>query len=254
METDEKILIEAGLSEEQALVYGSLLDRGPQRASALSKWLGIKRGLVYKVLEQLENMNLVEKRGGEGTVALFSPLHPSHLLDMIEARAKSILLTKETLTYSLGSLASKFNLLSGKPNVQFYEGESGIKDVLWDTLTAKEDVYTFADLEAITKYIPKLNDEYSELRERKNIKKKALLLDTPNARSLIKDYHTEVTDIKFISPKIQEFQTVIQIYDNKISYITLKDDAKIGIIIEDPYIYNTHRKIFDYLWDITDTH
>lgn len=253
METDEKILIEAGLSEEQALVYGHLLDRGPQRASALSKWLGIKRGLVYKVLEQLGAMNLVEKKGGAGTVALFSPLHPSHLLEMIESRAKSILLTKETLTYSLGSLASKFNLLSGKPNVQFYEGKEGVRSVLWDTLNAKEIIYTFADIEAITKYIPKINDEYSELREKKNIVKKALLLDTIKARELINEYHTKVTEIKFISPKIQEFQTVIQIYDNKISYITLKDDAMIGIIIEDPYIYDTHRKIFEYLWEITKT-
>ena len=248
---EENILIQAGLSEEQAQAYQSLLEKGPQRASDLSKWTGIKRGLIYKVLEQLESMSLITKKGGPGTVAVFSPSHPSLLLSNIERKEKEIVLTKEMLASSLGSLSSKYNLITGKPNVQFFEGDEGVKKVLWDTLLAKESIYSFADIEAVIKYIPKINEEYSELREKKNVFKKVLLLDTPKARNLMLNYHTNVTETKFISPKIQEFQTVIQIYDNKISYITLKDNSKLGIIIEDPAIYNTHRKIFEYLWDIT---
>lgn len=253
MQTDEKILIEGGLSEEQALVYGTLLDRGPMRASALSTWVGVKRGLVYKVLEQLEAMNLVEKKGGEGTVALFAPLHPSRLLDIIEARAKSILLTKETLTYSLGSLSSKFNLLSGKPNVQFYEGKEGIQRVLEDTLTVPKgtEIYTYTDLESIMKYIPEINEAYSNKREKLGIKKKGFLLDTPKARETISNYFTNITETKFIPFDVQEFETVFQIYENKISYITLKEGSMIGIIIEDPFIAKIHRKTFEYIWKIT---
>jgi len=250
-DTNEKILIEAGLSEEQAAIYSALLDKGPMKAGSLSSWTGIKRGLIYKVLDQLENMGLISQKGGDGTVAVFAPEHPSRLAEMMERKERSLALAKETVMFSLGTLSSKFNLLSGKPNVQFYEGEEGIKKVLWDTLSANEPIYSFADIEAVTKYIPKINEEYSKLREKKNIYKKVLLLDTPRARELMSDYYTTVTETKFISPKIQEFQTVIQIYDNKISYITLKDNSKIGIIIEDPSVYSTHRKIFDYLWEIT---
>ncbi len=255
MDNDEKILIEAGLSEEQALIYGDLLDRGPQRASALSKRLGVKRGLVYKVLEQLEAMNLVEKKGGEGTVALFSPLHPNHLLEMIESRAKSILLTKETLTYSLGSLASKFNLLTGKPNVQFFEGKEGIQKVLEDTLKVPSgtEIYTYADIDAIEKYIPEINKEYSARREKLGIVKKGLLLDTPKAREIIKNYHTDVTQSKFISYAESELETVMQIYENRISYITLREGSMIGVIIEDASIYKMHKAVFESLWSNTTT-
>lgn len=250
---NDNILIQAGLSEEQAVAYEALLEKGPQKAGSLASWTGIKRGLTYKVLEQLEHIGLVQKKGGTGSVAVFYPNHPSVLLDKLERDKKNLDLAKEIVGAGVGVLASKFSLLSGKPNVRFFEGEQGVREVLWDTLTTKEVVYTIADIEAITKYIPKLNDEYSELREKKNLSKKALLLDTPRSRELMKNYHTKVTEIKFISPKIQEFQTVLQIYDNKISYITLKDDSKIGIIIEDSAIYNTNRKIFDYLWDITES-
>jgi len=251
--TDEKILIEAGLSEEQSAIYSALLDKGPLKAGSISSWTGLKRGLVYKVLDQLENMGLISQKGGDGTVAVFSPNHPSRLSEIMEQKEKSFALAKETVSFSLGALSSKFNLLSGKPNVQFHEGKEGIEKVLEDTLLVPPgtEIYTYADIEAITKYIPKINDDYSNKREKLQIKKRAFLLDTPKARQLITDYHTETTEIKFIKADAFEFDTVMQIYENKISYITLKDKTMIGVIIEDESIYKMHKKLFDYFWEIT---
>ena len=127
---EERILIDAGLSEEQALVYGALLEKGPQKASNIASWTGIKRSLVYKILEQLDNMGFVEKKGGEGTVAVFSPNHPSLLLSSFEQKEKEMAMTKELITASLGQLTSKFNLLAGKPNVQFFEGKNDYQQIL----------------------------------------------------------------------------------------------------------------------------
>lgn len=251
--TDEKILIEAGLSEEQAAIYSALLDKGPLKAGAISAWTGLKRGLIYKVLDQLENMGLVSKKGGEGTVAVFAPEHPSILAVIMERKEKSFALAKEAVSFSLGALSSKFNLLSGKPNVQFYEGKEGIKKVLEDTLLAPAgtEIYTYADIEAITKYIPEINKEYSAKRENLKIKKKGLVLDTEKAREIIKNYHTDVTETRFVKSNTSEFETVIQIYENKISYITLRDDSMIGVIIEDSSIYKIHKAIFETLWTLT---
>lgn len=248
---EENILIQAGLSEEQAQAYQSLLDKGPQRASDLAKWTGIKRGLIYKVLEQLESMGLVSKAGGPGTVATFSPAHPSLLLSNIERKEKEIALNKEMLASSIGSLSSKYNLIIGKPNIQFFEGQEGMKKVLDDTLTVSRDteIYTYADLEAILKYIPDINKSYSDRREKLGIKKKGLLLDSPRVREIIKNYHTDTTDTKFIQYGATELETVMQIYENKISYITLKENSMIGIIIEDPLIYKIHKLLFDYTWN-----
>lgn len=251
--TDEKILIEAGLSEEQSAIYSALLDKGPLKAGSISSWTGLKRGLVYKVLDQLENMGLISQKGGEGTVAVFSPNHPSRLTEIMEQKEKSFSLAKETVSFSLGALSSKFNLLSGKPNVQFFEGKEGIKKVLEDTLLVPSgtEIYTYADIEAITKYIPEINKEYSDKREKLKIKKRGLVLDTEKAHQIIKDYHTDVTETKFIKSNIGEFETVIQIYENKISYITLKNDSMIGVIIEDSSIYKIHKAIFETLWGLT---
>lgn len=248
---EENILKQAGLSEEQAITYESLLERGPQKASVLSNWTGIKRSLTYKVLEQLENMGLVEKKGGTGTVAVFYPAHPSVLLDKMDRDKKNLDLAKEIVSLGIGNLSSKYNLLTGKPNIRFFEGEDGIESVLSDTLTSKEAIYSYADLEAILKYIPKINDTYSKKREKMQVKKHGLIMDTPKAREVIKEYLTEVTETKFIKYKTPEFGAVMQIYDGKISYITLKEDSMIGVIIEDKTIYEMHKALFEHLWDIT---
>ncbi len=43
---EDQILMQAGLSEEQALTYQALLEKGPQKASDISRWTGGKRGLT----------------------------------------------------------------------------------------------------------------------------------------------------------------------------------------------------------------
>jgi len=254
MNNDEKILIEAGLSEEQSLVYGSLLDRGSQKASVLTSWLGIKRGLVYKVLEQLESMGLVEKKGGVGSVAVFSPLHPNKLLDIIDARAKSILLTKETVTYSLGGLASKFNLLTGKPNVQFYEGVDGLKTIYADVLAEKVDILLIRS---------PFDNKHPEI--------------TPIVTKQIKDQVNKGIHTKAITPVVDDTKVSIESSDainlverrlvslsdfnepaqilvygkNKVA-ITSFNEKMISTIIDDPAIHGTFVALFNYIWNKAD--
>ncbi len=103
----EKILIDAGLSKEQAYVYNSLIEKGPQKASMISKWTGIERTLVYKVLEQLKLIGLVSEKGGKGTVAMFSPNHPSSLMKSVEQKEQELKTTKELLFQNIGQLSSR---------------------------------------------------------------------------------------------------------------------------------------------------
>ena len=251
---EENILIQAGLSQEQALAYQALLDRGPQKASDLSRWTGIKRGLIYKVLEQLESMSLVSKQGGPGTVATFSPAHPSLLLSNIERKEKEIALTKEILTSSIGSLSSKFNLITGKPNMQFFEGLDGIQKVLEDTLNTKDEILTYVDMEIVEKHFKQINDDYVKKREKKEIKKRLLVIENEFSKALFQKWYQEnpnffsITDLKIVKTPLNEIEGAIQIYDNKIGIITISNDNLIGIIIEDTRINKLFRSMFEALY------
>jgi len=245
-------LTDAGLSNDQAVVYETLLKLGESQASKLAKSVptSLSRPLVYKVLEELIGLDLATKADSKGKVATFTPKHPVAISKIIDEQKERIEHTKKQFLTTSGKLSSLFNLSVGKPGVQFYEGKDGIWDVLMDSMNATEEILTYADLEAIAKYIPELNAEYSVLREEKDVKKRGLVIDSPAARKFLASYDGEVTHTKLISgtEATVPFQTVMQIYDNKVSYITLTDEYLVGIIITDHFIANTHKYLFESLW------
>jgi len=249
-----KEITDTGLSKEQAIVYEVLLKQGESPASAIAKAIPsgttLSRPLVYKVLEELIELDLASKSDETGKIAKFTPKHPVAITKVIDKEKERIERTKKQFLATSGKLSSLFNLSVGKPGVQFYEGEDGIWEVLLDSLTASEEILTYADLEAIAKYIPELNAEYSAAREDKDVKKRGLVIDSPEARKFLKSYDGKVTNTKLITATegVVPFQTIMQIYDNKVSYITLTDEYLVGIIITDQFIANTHKYLFESLW------
>jgi sugar-specific transcriptional regulator TrmB len=246
----EETLARAGLSGDQSRVYEALLKQGPIPASKISSYVGLKRGLTYKILGELEEMGLVTKRDKPGAVALFEPAHPLKLKDLADQKAREASDAHVAIEGVIHSLISDFNLTSTKPGVLFYEGLDGIKKVLEDTLTSKTEICSYADIEAVMNNIEAINKAYVAKREKLGIKRRGILLDTPIAREYLKDYHTSVTESRLIHVDAPPFQSIMNIYDGKIAYITLQPNKMIGVIIADQHIYEMHRYLFEYLWGI----
>jgi len=242
----EDILTKAGLTSDQAKVYEALLKGGVMPASKVALKAGLKRGLGYKVIEQLVSLGLVEKI--EKKVTLFAALHPSKIKENIQKRTDELRNIESTLSGALGPMISDYNLTSGKPNVQFFEGEQGVKKVLEDSLFSREEILSYADITSIQKYIPNINSWYVDQREKRAVKKRGILIDTPKAREILTLYHKAVTDSKVIKLDTAPFESITQIYDGKVSYITLSENQMIGVIIEDEAIYQMHKALFNFTW------
>ena len=249
----EQSLIQSGLTEEMAKIYEYLLKNGPQIASKLAKKTNLKRGLTYKSLDRLLEKGLIEKKEEEGRVAVFSANHPLKLEEMVETRQQRAKNASLALDGVLSSLVSDFNLLTGKPEVVFYEGDEGIKKVIFDSLSAKDEIYQYIDNEAANRIFPEINFEYTKKRKELGIKKKMITLDSEFIRKNRDKYDQSVTDIHLIDGNRFPFATAMQIYDNKVSYITMVKDKKIGIIIEDAYIARMHKTLFEFMWEKTES-
>jgi sugar-specific transcriptional regulator TrmB len=248
----EQNLILSGLTKDEAHIYEMLVRNGRMRASDIARDAQISsRPLAYKILDDLEEKGLIEKHEKEKGITEFTASHPLKLKEFVLQKREQAEGASIAVEGILGKLISDFNLTSGKPGIRFFEGKAGMKAVLDDSLTAKEAIDTYVDIEAIEKYIPDINKEYSQQREKYGIKKRGIVLDTPFNRKHLSEYHTRVTDTKFIKLNRAPFHTVMQIYDKKISYLTLREENMIGAIIEDPHIYAMHKSLFEYLWTIT---
>ena len=244
-------LVATGLEPDQAEIYEILLKTGSMKAGTLALKSPLKRGLVYKILDELVELGLVIKNEPTGKVAVFEPAHPLKIKQFAETREAKLKTAQLALDGIIGQLTSDYNLSLNKPGIQFFEGRAGIKKVLDDSLKSKNEIYSYADIESINKYIPELNKEYVTKRERLKIKKHGIVLDTPFNRQFLANYHKTITDTKFIKLQTPPFHTVMQIYDNKISYFTLDEKRMIGVIISDPNIYQMHKYMFDYLWSLS---
>ena len=247
----EKILQQIGLNEKEAVIYEFILKRGTVSAREILKNVGkaIKttRSNLYNVLAGLKKKGLLaEKRKKDKNV--FEIESPAVLFSLFSEMTKRTEQAQKNLSAIMPELSSLYNLTTQKPVVRFFEGIEGIKRVLDDSLTSKTIIYTYADIEAIVKYIDKINKDYVKKRDELGIKKRAVIIDSKFARNYLKDYHIETTDIRFIDHKLYPFSSVVQIYQKKISYITLSNKGMIGVIIEDPNIYQLNKSIFEYVW------
>lgn len=247
------ILTQINLSPNEAIVYEYLLKNGQSAAGAIIKKTPLKRGVVYNALAELIKKGLVAQKT-KNKIAWFSPNHPDKLREYIEDKEREIIKAKNSLEANLPALVSDFNLVSGQPGVRYFEGYAGIKKVSEDSLTAKAEIYTYSDHRNVMKYISKLNQEYIEKRLKLGLKKKILSPDSPETRKFLSENgrdeieEAQLTQYKLLDSLPISFNTVLQIYDNKISYITLLEEKKIGIIIEDENIAKMHKDIFEYNW------
>lgn len=241
-------LVSLGLSENQITVYTTLLRYGLMLGRNIILKTGIKKGLVYKVLEQLETMELVEKKERGNQAALFFPAHPNNLQKFLDEKREIVETSQNILDESLGSMVSQYNLLAGKPNVQFFEGINGTKKVAFDSLTSQTPIYAYIDSEAVDTNFSDLNAKYVQKRIGKKTPKKILFPDTAHAKKDGKNITNDYTSVRIMN-NWQSFATIMYIYDNKVSYITLEPGRLIGVIIEDKSIYKMHKSLFEQHWE-----
>jgi sugar-specific transcriptional regulator TrmB len=247
--TYQQPLIQTGLATDQAAVYETLIKDGALPARDIALRSGIGRTLTYKVLDELVALGLIEKHDEPKKVATFSAVHPIKLKETVEKRLESAQSAKANLESVLGKLTSDFNLVSGKPGVQFFEGLDGIKTVMDDTLTSKTEICAYIDIQAIEKYVPEYSREYSRRREKLGIHKRNISIDTPENRFELEGYFPTVTEERLLPWHTTSFNTTLQIYDDKISYLNLNDTHQIGIIIADPEIYTMQKALFEVAWN-----
>ncbi|EKD44621.1 MAG: transcriptional regulator, TrmB [uncultured bacterium (gcode 4)] len=236
------------LNENESKVYLACLELGNAHAWRIIKHNWLARATVYDALERLIKKWLVNKMTRKGTT-IFSPEDPERLEYILEMQSKSLKTVKKNLDSVLPQLKKLKNPYMRLPSVRIYEGIEGIRTVLNDSLTAKEIIYTYVNVDAMEKHIKQINDEYLEKRQKNIIRKKGLLVDTSFSRERMKGYDTTVTEARFLSKSTTPFHIEMNIYDGKISYLTYRDKNPLGIIIEDEDIYRIHRSTFELLWE-----
>ena len=248
-----KNLTNGGLTEAQAFIYDFLLKNGELNARKIYQNSHFKRGLIYKSLNELIALGLVEKNDRPGKVATFLPLHPLKLKELAEKREFEAKDAQLAISSLLPNLISDFNFSFGAPGVSFYRGLEGLERVYEDINHDKNDLLLFrSPFDNDSKELVELVKEQIKQQTRLGIRTLALtpIDKNPGAHFLDKDEANLVTR-RMVPRDSFLIGSQIIVYGKKVAITSLKSDF-VTTLINNENIAETFKVIFRLLWQLAE--
>lgn len=248
---DIEALINLGLSTEEAEIYLSLLNKGEQGASELSKTTKVKRTYIYSVSASLIKKGLISQVK-KGKTTVFNPMSPDKLLTLAHDKKQKAEQAEQTLEAILPNLKTKFEVVDNKPVVTYYEGVEGIKKIYKDILNTNESILLFRSIyDDKNSEVDSIVLKQIEEQVKRGIKTRTI---TPLEKS------TKDTFLNFDSSRLVERHIVksthldlpaqIIIYGSKVVLISLKKEI-IVTLLDNSDIATTMRNIFELIWELS---
>ena len=236
-----KQLQDAGLSENEAKIYLAVLELGQTSVSRIARKSGIKRTTVYLSLENLMQKGLVSTIKKEGKAHYYGE-DPRNLERIMTER-------KEKISKLIPELLAFSNMIDKKPEIRYFEGEEGIKEVLMDALNfAKTEICMVYSESYIADFDEKYFSEfYAPERLKRKIIARTLVPDNEQMHELAKSNEQSLRQMKFLTPNLLKVNIEIMLYgENKMSIVSFEE--KFALIIESPAIHKSFQSIFETMW------
>lgn len=225
----EEALSALGLNEKEIEVYLSCLKRGSSLVQDIAISAKQNRTSTYDILASLEKKGFVSFTISSGKKH-YQATNPKNLLNLFKEREKLI----EGALPELNSLVKSHIT---KPRIEVFLGKNGLKTLFEEILNEADSFYCIASkkqlFDLFTFYFP----HFVERRKKNKIKVKIL----SNEKPFDKD-----APYKIIKKPLK---TATWIYNGKIVMVSLEESEPIGILIDEKNFYETHKAIFELLWE-----
>lgn len=238
-------LINLDLTQEESKVYVAILELGGSYASNIARKAGVNRATCYHTLNNLVKKGLINSYT-KGKVLWFNAENPNKIIQIQKEkleRAKS--LVPELLSIS--------NTMALKPKIRFYEGIEGVKTIFEDTLTAKEEILGYTNLQSLGEIFGNYFKDFCKRKIIKKLKTRYLAPETGEGVDLIdkyypKNYDKNLLEVLLVNKEEFFFENEIAIYGNKVAVISLNPNELIGLLIESKTFAKSMKSIFNLAW------
>lgn len=240
----EAHLNDLGLSEKESAVYLGLLGMGRGTVTQIARKANINRTTGYEVLSSLCNHGLVRISGKEPKQEYVAE-SPDNLVTLLEKRLQDTQ-TKLNAAKEFVPQLKSMHRIEDRPQVKFYEGSEGLRQVYEDTLTSHEAIRAYATVDDMHKGLPNYFPEYYKRRADKGIAIRAIVPRTDAGLERGSHDAEEKREIAFVPKDKYYFSPEINVYDNKVMIASWRE--KLGIIIESSEIADAMKKIYELAW------
>jgi len=240
-----------GFSEKEALIYTHLIRLGAQPVSVIAERAEINRTTTYDIIENLTKKGLISSIKKDG-ITYFKALDPKELINYLEREkvehVKKLEKQQKEVEELLPALISLENPESTKPKVSFYEGKKGMRQAYEDTLTSKEEILAYANVEDMHKGLPDFFPDYYQRRGvKKRIHIKCIAPDNKTSIERHRQDKKENREMVLIPSKNYDFSPEINIYEDKVLIASWRE--KMAIIIKSKEIADFHKQMYKLCWN-----
>lgn len=246
---EPQILTELGLSADEAEIYLSLIELGPQTAIQIGKNTKVKRTYVYKVIQGLIAKGLASQ-GKQGKTTIFAPLSPDHLLSLAEAKKQKAEASKQALEDILGQLKAKYVSIADKPVVTTYEGINGLKKVYEDMLKEGKEIFSMLQTSEIEPELREwLKNDFVPRRAKLGVPAKVILASGKLSSEFQSRNPQALRTVLEVPSELFPFPHEVDVYGEKIAFVHFKKgEPLLAILIYHPAMAETMRIWFDLAW------
>lgn len=245
------VLKNIGWSEEEVETYVTLLRLGTQPASVVARTLGKKRTTVRVYLEHLTKEGFVRFHW-RGRTQYFTAEKPEQALDALKLNKTKMIEQMDEHIRTFGRVLPELTSLIRHdvtiPKVTYYEGVHELKRMYIDSLTSKTEILCLSSVEDLWDLFGKQYDSwYVKKRTKLKIPVRYIAKNTSLEREETKKDKKYLRKSRHLPAALFDISNEINIYDGKVSIITLKNE-KIGILIQSKEIYHSMKVMFEALW------
>ncbi|MBU0975754.1 MAG: helix-turn-helix domain-containing protein [Patescibacteria group bacterium] len=245
-----EFLMDLGLDEFEAEIYLALVQKGILTTLELSREIGIDRSKVYRRLERMRDMGVVEEvidehRKQSKAVAI------DRLEFLLERKMQIVNKLKKDFGEVSLYLTGKLGLNEPETKVLFYRGKDGIKQMAWNVLRASKEVvgYSYRPLAELVGF------DFMKRWVNEFAKRRLMFRDLYSDEYLKTDqkgsattYSPEHFQGRYIPSKILRIDHQYDIYNDVMGLYNWHEGEVFGVEIYNKKIAQFQKQLFEIVW------
>jgi len=246
----ENILIDSGLTDKQATVYGVLISTGDLSAQDIVSLTKLKRATVYDTLKSLSKEGLVTTFIKDKKT-YFHPEHPYSVREVALKRKNSVDHGLNQLESSMNDLVSEYMTSTHTPGVLVFEGREEVKKVYEDLLQEGKEILSIVQPANIDPPLYKwLTTTFVKKRVSKKIPARVVVAGASNEATVYSELDKkELRGSRTIEDPLFQVGIEFMVYGNKVAYVSFSKNADImGIIIQNQFIASAMKSVWQIVW------
>ena len=232
-----KLIESTGFTEKEARIYAVLLELGRGTVTEISKLSGLKRSIIYVILEGLIKRGYVSELP-EKKINVYQAADPTIILSNLHVTAKNF-------SEMLPVLRTLHNRGKKRPKISYHETLEGILR-MYSEMSVTQDPFFMSSNVVIEKYFPKLVSTWINDYKRNKIIGRQLIPDNLQEIEIGKRFK-EVNQEVRVFTGVKEFNMDLTIYKNKLAITSFEDEPFI-VVIESEKLVKSMKPIFELMW------